>query len=205
MSSDNIEFVVTEEFNSELISVASRLYMEHLSDNGFLPLFGQKFIYELYKDILTDKLGFFIFALHGNKVAGFVLASLDSEQIFKIITKKFFKYFKIILPKVLLNPLQIVPKLFETLFYVKKQNADIKAELVTIVTDGNNRAKGLGSQIVKTLDKEFLKKGINTYKVTVHDVKRQANNFYIKNGMKFSTSFTMYNLQWNMYINQISK
>ncbi len=200
----NIDFIVTDSSNSELINSSARLYMEHLSDNGFLSLFGRRFIQELFTDILREKLGFFIFALKDNAVCGFALASVDSEQIFKIITRKFLKYFKIILPRVFLNPIQIVPKLFETLFYVKKQNTGIKAELVAIITDGNYRAKGMGTQIVEVLNKEFLKRGICLYKVTVHDVKQKANSFYVKNSFKYSTSFNMYNLKWNMYINKLN-
>jgi GNAT superfamily N-acetyltransferase len=205
MASENsIDYIVIDSFNSELIQSAAKLYMEHLSDNGFLPLFGNRFIQELYADILAEKLGFFIFATKDNSICGFVLGSADSEQIFKIITRKFFKYFKIILPRVLTNPIQIVPKLFETLFYVKKQKANIKAELVTIITDSNYRAKGLGTQIVEALNKEFLKRGVYFYKVTVHDVKQKANNFYLKNGFKYSTSFNMHNLKWNVYTNQLN-
>jgi len=199
---NEIEYFVREDFNYDLISEAAKLHVEHLSDHGFLTLFGSKFIMELYKDILKNKSGFFIFATYKKKVCGFVLGSVDSSMMFRIIMKKFPKYLKIIFPFIFRKP-QIIPKLFETLFYVNKQHTRIKPELVVIITDSSHRSAGIGSHLVSLLNMEFLKRKVNQYKVTVHDVKERSNNFYLKNGFRFAATFPMYNLKWNMYIKQL--
>jgi ribosomal protein S18 acetylase RimI-like enzyme len=202
INKNQIDYSVVVDSNDELLIEAAQLHIEHLSYRSFITLFGTKFILELYKDILSDKLGFFVFALSGNKVCGFVLGCMDSSRLFKLIIKKFPKYLKKILPQIISKP-KLIPKLFETLFYVKKENTDIVSELVVIVTDSDYRTVGIGSGLVEILNKEFLKRGLHQYKVTVHDEMKQSNNFYVKNGMKLSTSFMMYNMKWNLYINQL--
>ena len=199
----NLEFRVVDTFDYKLLSEASRLHIEHLSYRSFITMFGNKFMVELYKDILSDKLGFFVFAMDGENVCGFVLGCVNSKLLFKIIIRKFPKYLLIILPRIVVSP-QIIPKLFETLFYVNKENTNVDSELIVIVTDSNYRAVGIGSQLVDVLNKEFLKRGVHQYKVTVHDEMKMSNNFYIKNGMKLCASFLMYNVKWNLYINQLN-
>jgi hypothetical protein len=200
--SNDIKYIVVDKFDHQLLSEAARLHIEHLSYRSFITLFGNKFMVELYKDILADKLGFFIFALEDGHVCGFVLGCINSKQLFNIIARKFIKYFMIIFPRIILNP-QIIPKLFETLFYVNKENTNVESELIVIVTDINHRSTGVGKQLVSVLDQEFLKHGVHQYKVTVHDEMKKSNNFYVKNGMKLSANFMMYGVKWNMYINQL--
>lgn len=195
-------FVLKKTFNPSLLFKAASLHVEYLSYRSFITMFGTKFIFELYKDILAKDFGFFVFATNGANVYGFVLGCTDSGMLLKIITRNFLKYLKIILPKILVNPLLLF-KIFETFFYTKKENSLIKAELIVIVTDQNNRSRGLGSKLVSVLNEEFLKIGIVQYKVTVHSEMTRSNNFYIKNGMHLACSFNMYKVKWNLYENYI--
>ena len=154
--------------------------------------------------MLADNSAFFVFALDRKGVCGFVLASMDSNKIFSSVKRKIFTYSKIILPRLIARPM-LIPKLFETFFYVKKENTDVKSELIVIVTDSNNRSKGIGSQLVNRMNAEFLKRNVMEYKVTVHDEMKRSNQFYIKNGMTLATSFMMYHVKWNLYVKQLSK
>jgi hypothetical protein len=199
---NKIEFVAIEKFDSELLTEAARLHIEHLSYRSFITMFGLKFMVELYKDILAAKLGFFVFAFDGKKVCGFVLGCTNSQQLFSVIKRRPFKYFAIIFPRLIINP-GLISKLIETMFYVKKENSAVESELIVIVTDLNYRGEGIGSGLVSDLNKEFLKRDIHEYKVTVHDEMKMSNNFYVKNGMKLSDSFLMYGVKWNLYINKI--
>ena len=106
------------------------------------------------------------------------------------------------MPRVIIKP-KLIPKLFETLFYVKKENSLVAPELIVIVTDSNYRDMKVGSKLVQILNGEFLKRNLHEYKVTVHDEMVKSNNFYIKNGMNLSASFMMYGVKWNLYVNQI--
>ena len=201
-SQNKIETVVIDRFNPELLRAAAQLHIQHLSYRSFITMLGNKFMLELYRDLLSDNLGFFVFALDGNHICGFVLGCTNSKKFFSVVKRRIFKYFRIILPRIIVRP-NLIPKLFETLFYVQKENSNVEPELIVIVTDSNYRGVGVGSQLVDVLDNEFRKRKIHEYKVTVHDEMKKSNNFYIKNGMKLSNSFMMYGVKWNLYLNAI--
>jgi GNAT superfamily N-acetyltransferase len=197
-----IEYKTIDSINEELLREAAILHIDGLSYRSFITLFGVKFITEIYKDALRNNIAFFVFALDNNKVFGYVMGCTDTQQLFKSVFKKFPKYIGIMLPKIIMSP-RLIIKLFETLFYVDKENTAVNSELVVIVTNANYRSKGIGAGLVNNLDKEFLKRGINQYKVTVHDEMVRSNKFYINLGMKLSTSFKMYGVKFNLYVNSI--
>jgi GNAT superfamily N-acetyltransferase len=199
-----IDFIVLDKVDLDLLQEAVSLHIKHLSYRSFITLFGNKFLLELYKDILSERLGFFVFAMDEKKICGFVLGCVNSRQLLGIIKRKLIKYFAIILPILIIN-LSVIFKLFETLFYVKKENSRVQPELIVIVTDSNYRSAGIGSSLVSALNEEFRKRNIYEYKVTVHDEMKQSNNFYVKNGMTLSNSFIMYGVKWNLYTNLIKR
>lgn len=200
---ETIEYQVVDSPNRELLLAAARLHIAHLSYRSFITLFGIRFIAELYHDILSSNQGFMVFAFEKKNVCGFVLGCLDNKKIFSSVKKKFLKYFRILLPRLIIRP-RLIPKIVETLFYVNKENTDVHAELIVIVTDTNYRGLGIGSGLVERLNAEFIKRGVRSYKVTVHDEMKRSNNFYIQNGMKPATSFQMYGVKWNLYIKKLS-
>jgi len=203
-ANDNIDFVVIQHFDYELLNAASQLHIKHLSYRSFITMFGSKFMLELYRDILAERLGFFVFALDGKSVGGFVLGCTNSQQLFGLVMRRPFRYFKMIVPRLIVKP-ALIPKLFETLFYVKRENSAVDSELVVIVTDENYRDSGVGTRLVSVLNDEFRKRKIHQYKVTVHDEMMRSNNFYVKNGMRLSASFRMYGVKWNLYLNEIGR
>jgi len=197
-ANSKVDFVIVEKFDNALLSAAAHLHVEHLSYRSFITLFGPKFITEIYRDILSGNLGFFVFALDGGKVCGFVLGCTNTRLFFSLIKRKPFKYFALVAPRLMAKP-QLFKKLFETLFYVDKENSAIDPELIVIVTDSEHRGRGIGSTLVSVLNGEFRKRGIREYKVTVHDEMKRSNSFYLKIGMKLLSSFTMYGTKWNLY------
>lgn len=202
MNKEEMDFVVVDDAESKLLNQAAILHLKYLSYRSFITTFGSAFIVEIYKDIVANKLGFFVFSTREGEIRGFVLGCIDSSVLFKLITRKFGKYFKIILPQLLRSP-KLFIKLFETLFYIRKEDTDVKAELIIIITESDIRSKGLGSHLVEILNEEFLKRGIREYKVTTHDEMKGSNNFYVKNGMTLANSFLMYGVRWNMYLKSL--
>jgi GNAT superfamily N-acetyltransferase len=87
--------------------------------------------------------------------------------------------------------------------YKNKSDHSIKSELLVIVTEANNRSKGLGSKLVHHLNEEFKKENISEYTVTVHAEMEKSNNFYLRNGMNLLNSFELYDVVWNEYKNDI--
>jgi len=200
---NNLKYILINSYDKETFNQISNIHIKSLSEGGFITLFGNRFLEEIYKDILLNNLGFLIVAKNNYIVSGFILGCYNSNEMFKtIIYKKFFKYIFLILPHILLKPFLIV-KLFETFLYNKKEKSTINAELVVIAIDNNFRNSGIGSNLVNYLDNEFMKKNISEYKVTVHESNINANKFYTKKGMKLVNSFNMYHKKWNLYVNTL--
>ena len=76
LENNKIDFVVIEKFNSEMLKAAAMLHIKHLSYRSFITMLGNKFMLELYRDILSDNLGFFVFALHEKR---FAVSFLDAQ------------------------------------------------------------------------------------------------------------------------------
>ncbi len=115
---------------------------------------------------------------------------------------KFFKYIYFVLLNIIKKPLSII-KVVETILYSKKQHSNIKSELIVIAVDKKFQSQGIGTGLIKELEKNFVSHNINEYRVTIHDEMINSNNFYLKNNFHLYTSFKMYNYKWNEYIKKI--
>lgn len=187
------------------IQEAVALHYDALSYRSFITFFGKSFLEKLYIVLIEENNGFLVVASdENNSLEGFILASVDSNSMIKIILKKFYFFLPPIFVGVLRKP-SVISKLIETLFYSKKENLDIRAELVVIATQTNIRSKGLGSKLIQYLNTEFLNRNINAYKVTVHNEMAKSNNFYIKNSMILSNQFTLYGHLWNVYTHSLNR
>ena len=153
---------------------------------------------ELYKDWINENNAILILALNKSNLDGFVLGIKNKDLLFNPIKKHPFKYFKFVMLGLIKKPL-LFSKLIETLFYKGKSTSNIKGELLVIVTNEETRSMGLGSEMVKMLNTQFMKCNIKQYLVTVHAEMQRSNNFYIKNQMELEKSFDFYGTKWNMY------
>ncbi len=198
----DIGYEVIHENNEDFLKQAADLHYEALSYRSFITNFGQKFLYQLYKWILADRLGFFVFAKKDSEVKAFVLGCTDSTKLMSIIFKRFWIFAKLIISVVFKNPTLIV-KILETIFYIRKEKGEAKAELLVIIVEKESRSKGIGSILLEKLNNEFAKQGILEYKVTVHKEMDKSNNFYLKNGMRLLKTFKLYNVPWNIYLKKI--
>ena len=191
-----------DNIDDENVVEAARMHIEHLSYRSFITDFGLKFIIELYKDWLKDNNAILLLATNEGELSGFVLGLKNNQRLFVPIKRNPMKYFKIIFLCILKRP-YILKKIFETLFYTSKAHVESTSELLVIVTNSKNREKGLGTQLVNSLNSEFKKENILNYTVTVHKKMDRSNNFYIKNNMNLEKSFDMYGSKWNLYLNKI--
>ena len=198
-----MEYKVVYEYNKNLLRQAADLHYEDLSYRSFITSFGRNFLYQLYKGILLCRLGFFVFANSDSRVKGFVLGCTDSTKLMSVIFRRFWIFAKSIIPVILKNP-ALITKLFETIFYSRKEGVKIKAELLVIAVEAKSRSKSIGSILVEKLNNEFKKQGILEYKVTAHKEMNKSNNFYLKNGMGLLKTFNLYNIPWNIYLKNIA-
>ncbi len=180
------------------INKAVLLHIEHLAYRSFITIFGPKLLADLYRDWIKLDNAILIISDDDGSVNGFVLGIKNKELLFEPIKLNPFKYAKHIFKTLYKKPL-LIKKLFETLSYKGKSKSTVKAELLVIVTDSNNRSKGLGTSLVNQLSREFQKNDIAEYLVTVHSDMAKSNNFYLKNKMVYTDSFILYGTKWNTY------
>jgi len=197
-----MELYVCNSLKDNNISQAVNLHIQNLSYRSFITKFGAKFLEELYKDWIKGDNAILIIAKSNQNIEGFVLGIKNNKLLFNPVKSKMIKYLKLIFFTLLKKP-QFIPKILETFFYKRKSQTDINSELLVIVTSTENRSKGLGTELVRKLNEEFKKSGINQYVVTVHAEMEKSNKFYLKNKMSLLDSFMMFNTKWNMYFNKI--
>lgn len=170
----------------------------------FLPSLGVSFLTELYKGILELNLGFGFVAKDKNTIQGFVLATKDMQKMLKtVFFKRTFPLGRKILPALLKNPLKIL-KIFETFTYSGKESkTKTKSELIVVAVDRLFRNQKIGSNLLLTLDHEFVKQKVKEYKVTVNADNLGAIKFYKGNGFKFAYRFSLYRKEWNLLIKKL--
>jgi len=179
----------------------AKIHLKSL-DQDFLPLLGLNFLNVFYKCIFADS-KIICFVIKKNiKVVGFVVGTENMSDFFqKIIKKNFFVFLPLVIKRIFQYPF-IIRNIYETFLYPKKDLGP-EAELVIIAIGKESRGKGLGYKLVKSLEKEFEKRGIKEYKLTVTKRNISANQFYNKLGFEKLTEFNLYNKDWNILVKKL--
>jgi ribosomal protein S18 acetylase RimI-like enzyme len=199
-----VDYSILDRCDSALLERAVDLHFEALSYRSFITSFGKRFLRELYVSLLDARLAFLVTATEGARLEGFILACEDSTRLMKAVTRRPLRFGPLILLKLLRHP-SLIAKTFETLFYSRKEATDVKAELVVIAVNEGTRSKGLGTQLVRTLEEALRARSIERYKVTVHAAMERSNAFYVRNGMKLASSFELYGVVWNLYVQEVRR
>lgn len=178
------------------------LHIQNLSGD-FLPSLGKEFLQAMYEGII-GKLGVYIFVDRDKAgISGFIIGTSDMNLFFKqVISSNFIKLLILLAFQIIKNP-SIIRKIIETFFYPKKDIGP-KAELVVVAVGKAYRGQGIGKKLVDSLEREFIKKGIFEYKLTVH-ADKDAVLFYEHTGMKRISSFQLYDKMWYVYGKNIKK
>jgi len=170
--------------------------------SDFLPSLGFSFLKTLY-DGIAEKPGIFGFVfMEKNEVEGFVVGARTTNTFFREAIKSHFFKLVFYLGLALIKKPAIITKIFETLFYPSKSDGS-SAELVVLAVDKKFRNKGVGSSLIKSLEKEFRKVKIKKYKLTVHADKK-AIYFYEKLAYDRKSAFTLYDKKWYVYEKKLS-
>ena len=197
-----MQYSILREPDRELLRQAVRLHHEALSYRSFITSFGEEFLLRVYEGILEMGLGFLVIAKEGPTLAGFILACTDSARLMSVVARRPLRFAPIMVARFLRRP-DTLPKLLQTLLYSKREGSDVAAELVVIAVSAQLRSAGIGKRMLCALDGEFLVRGIDTYKVTVHEEMAASNRFYVQNGMTLDRTFEMYGVTWNLYVQRI--
>jgi len=144
---------------------------------GFLSSLPLAFLEKLYICIIEND--FCIVAIENSQVVGFVAGTKNIGKLYSYFLKRYFIYSVIILLPKILN----IKKIFETLFYPKKE--DIEPELLTIAVKSDFQGKGLARQMFEAFVSEMKKRDVKVFKVLVGEDLKPAISFYESSGFKF--------------------
>lgn len=180
----------------------AKIHAESLS-NDFLPSLGISFLSELYESILKLDLGFGFAAYDKEKVAGFILGTTDMQKMFKnVFLKRAIPLGLKALPAIIKKPAKIL-NIIETFTYSDKESkTDTKSELIVIAVTEKYRNQNIGTKLCLILDKEFAKRRVNSYKVTVNSNNSAAQRFYFRQGFTPAYKFRLYKKEWSLLIHE---
>ena len=191
-----------------LVRRAASLHLRALGYSSFITLFGEEFLYELYRGLLEKGLAFLIVAEKGGELQGFILGSADGSRLNEAILARPVRFGLLMLPAMLRRP-GIIVKALEIAFYGRRAEKTgelaAKAELVVIAVEDSTRSKGVGAALVGALERKFASDGVARYKVTCHEDMTRANAFYRKNGFAPQGSFPLAGFVWNLYSKDVPR
>jgi GNAT superfamily N-acetyltransferase len=199
-----MDYTVVTEASHPLVPQAVRLHYDALSYRSTITLLGERFVAELYRGLLDGGDAFVVVAHEGDRLCGFILGCVDSSRLMAVVPRRWRNFLPIMLPVLIARP-RLWPRMIETLFYARKEGVDVRAELVVIAVVDDKRGGGIGRRMLEELDREFAARGVDRYKVTVHQAMAASNRFYTQNGMQLASTFDMYGVPWNLYVQQVTR
>jgi len=166
---------------------------------AFLSELGIDFLVEVYYGILRSKHAVCYVYREKSKVVGFIAGTRDTKKFFRdVFRMKGLRFASIIIVKALKKP-KIVYYGMQSLLY-PSTSTDVDGELLSIAVLDESRNKGVGKKLVERLNDYFKDEGIKGLKVTVEKDNVKANRFYKKMGFRYSSAFTLYGREMNLYV-----
>lgn len=183
------------------------LHKKHIP-TGFLSSMGIAFLGKLYAYLSVKEILFV--CLENDKVLGYVSCSANIKKTYLGFILSNPLYLSVCLIKKVIS-YQFIKKAFETLRAPFASSIDpetapeIKAELLSIVVDDSVQKKGIGSQLIKILEEELIKKNIYQYKVVAGAELDKANKLYNRNGFQLFKTINIHDTSIsNLYYKKIT-
>lgn len=166
---------------------------------GFLSSLPLSFLEKVYICIIEND--FCVVAKERGEVLGFIAGTIDIKKLYKYFFRKYFFVSLIMLLPKILN----IKKIFETLFYPKKESNLPEAELLTIAIKKEFKGQGVAGKILEIFILEMRKRNIKEFKVLVGSELNNAIKFYEKSGFKFMKETSVHNNEKSLiYIYDLS-
>jgi len=175
--------------------------------DGFLSKLGVDFLTILYEFLIENQL--VLVFLEEDKVLGFVSCSYSSSGLIKKFVLKKPKAIFILLKKIIQNPSFVKPILEtsnSTSISVNSFSGNElpETELLSISVVPSTIQKGIGSSLIDELEKQLLKKNIQSYKVVAGENLKNANLFYLKKGFELKNQIKIHgNEVSNVYVKKL--
>ncbi|MBI5061115.1 MAG: GNAT family N-acetyltransferase [Candidatus Aenigmarchaeota archaeon] len=159
---------------------AVELHIKNLPE-GVSFLLGRRALKRMYEILLEDEKNFAFVYRHDSRMIGVAVSSEDISDIPKKCRRdsRFMLYAAwavIRKPGILRQLLHSYP-------------SEIKPEMLFLYVDSKNRGSGIGKKLVASTEKEFKRRGIRRYKITI-SANNKARTFYEKIGFKRSSAST---------------
>src|SRR3989344_8198488 len=167
-------------------------HVRHVADlhknelSGFLPELGTGFLKLLYKVSLELPEMFTFVEEDKGVVKGFVTSTLEINGLYKKIISRSPLWFMIIfLIYFITHPISLI-KFIKILRYPGFKDGG--AELLSLAVRDDCRLQGIGRKLLIATAKEFKRRGINKFKISVYE-RLTANGFYKKNECQIVSRF----------------
>lgn len=178
-----MDIIVRPVKKSDSYSIFKQVALIHESEisEGFLSTLGTTFLARMYKFLALSPHSFLIIAQEGEKVVGFICGGLNTGKAMKhfMLTQGVFAL-PVLLPKII--SIKSIKKIFETIFYPKKQiDIDLpKAEILNFCVHNEAQRKGVGKKIFHALCEKFRSFGVSSIKIVTGENQVKAQGFYEK-------------------------
>jgi len=181
--------------NDEILDQIISYHIEYFR-NGISSKLGKEYLNYFYSRINKSKKCILLVYLRKKRVVGFVAGTLSSSDFYDFGHKR----------KILWNILKHFIKgevsLEDINRLIKKERkfsmVKIEPELLSIVVDPNNRKKGMGKVLVKSLCKFFIAKNKSIWKVSTDDL--LGYKFYKKLKLKQIFEFSLGNVKSSIFV-----
>ena len=161
---------------------------------GFLSSLKKPFLTNLYSAIIESDFSFCVAAEKDNQVIGFIAGTSSINKVYSYFLKKyFFQSVLMLLPQIF--NFKKLKKIFESLFYPKKENNLPKAELLTIAVKKEFQGQGIANQMFEKFVSEMKNRQVEIFKVIVGEELKPSIKFYEKNGFQFLKKISIHNKQ----------
>jgi ribosomal protein S18 acetylase RimI-like enzyme len=172
---------------------------------GFLVHLGPAVLRHVYAVAFEAPGAIGLAVREGAVVAGFLLAAADSRALFRhVLWRRGLRLGLAALGAVAQEP-AVLGRLLETLRYPggAKSSASSRptreAELIAIAIRPDCRGRGYGTTLIEALDREFTRRGVTAYTVSVYADNTAARTFYERLGFEMGGEFEMYRRAWAWY------
>jgi ribosomal protein S18 acetylase RimI-like enzyme len=154
----------------------------------FLTLMGRNFLYDLYKNFITDDFSICFVAEQDQIVKGFVVGNLKPNVLFrKMLIKQGFIFLWHSFNALFRKPSLVFRRLFYALNYRgAPPNGYINPALLSSIgVEPGEGTKGIGSHLIRAFCWEAFSKGSDVVYLTTDKFGNdKVNSFYLKNGFQ---------------------
>lgn len=173
------------EFVREDFSSVAKIHCDAIR-SGFLSSLGWRFLSLLYESIDKSEGSVLIVFRDKGKIGGFVSATKNIGEVYKILLKSPFRLVFALLPA-LFSPSRAF-KIFETVVFSKAESRGgeriVGAELLSIAVLDDYRGRGFAEKLFNELVCHFRFVGVKKFNIIVGESLQPAHCFYTKMGAK---------------------